>query len=502
MRQLLLTTTLICAATLASAQDAALIVGNADYANLPDVARADRLVAAGADLADHGFDLMGGRNVAAGDLFGQAVAFSDQAQDATRMVVALSGQFATNDAQTWFMGQDAGEPDDFTVGRRAILLQTALQTLARAPGAAVLMLGVTDADTTYDDGLTAGIGTLDIPSGVTVLQGTPEVIEGLMRYAVAVPGADLIATARRTRGITLSGFVPNSLTLIESDAPIPPSERVTLPPELTAQTTDSETTAWTAARAADTESSYARYLDAYPSGANAAAAVSRLADLRRNPPNPLRDAENALGLSADARRAIQRDLQIMGFDTRGIDGIFGPGTRGAITAWQDDNDVDETGFLTRDQIDRLSIQATARAQQREAEAAAARAELERRDRAYWEETGERGGKRNLRAYLDRFPDGLFAEQANERLGRANAPAPADDNSAAAAVEAQLAMDPISLQLVEARLAQLGLEPGSVDGQLDNRSRQAIRRYQRDRNLGATGYLDQATVSQMLVDAFR
>ncbi|MBU2360658.1 MAG: peptidoglycan-binding protein, partial [Alphaproteobacteria bacterium] len=34
------------------------------------------------------------------------------------------------------------------------------------------------------------------------------------------------------------------------------------------------------------------------------------------------------------------------------------------------------------------------------------------------------------------------------------------------------------------------------------TRGAIRRYQRDRQINATGYLDQATVSQMLTDAFR
>jgi peptidoglycan hydrolase-like protein with peptidoglycan-binding domain len=57
-------------------------------------------------------------------------------------------------------------------------------------------------------------------------------------------------------------------------------------------------------------------------------------------------------------------------------------------------------------------------------------------------------------------------------------------------------------LVEARLQQLGLNPGAVDGRIDNDTRGAIRRYQRDRQLTASGYLDQATVSQMLTDAFR
>ncbi|MCB5199419.1 peptidoglycan-binding protein [Loktanella sp. TSTF-M6] len=500
MRQFLLATTLICTAAMAAAQDAALVVGISDYDDLSDVSRADRLVAAGAALREHGFSIKGGRNLDVDDLFSQARIFSDEAEDADRIVVALSGQFATDGALTWFMGQDAPAPQDFTVGQQGILVQTALNALAQASQGAVLLLGETEADTDYDTGLSAGIGPMEIPNGVTVVRGSPEAIEGLMRYALAVPGGDVIATARRTRGVDLSGFVPDSLTLIPGDAAAVPTERVTLPPELTAAASGSEETAWTAARAADTQNSYARYLDAYPQGANAANAVSRLAELRRNPPNPLRDAENALGLSSEARQAIQRDLQIMGFDTRGIDGIFGPGTRGAITGWQEQNGITANGFLTRDQIATLSAQATTRATQREAEAAAARAELERRDRAYWQETGVPGGESNLRAYLERFPDGLFAAEANERLGRARATA--ETNAAAATREAQLSLDAISLQLVEARLSQLGLDPGRVDGQLDDDSRRAIRRYQRDRDLGATGYLDQATVSQMLVDAFR
>lgn len=39
-------------------------------------------------------------------------------------------------------------------------------------------------------------------------------------------------------------------------------------------------------------------------------------------------------LTADERRAVQRRLSVLGYDTGGIDAIFGPKTRAAITAWQ------------------------------------------------------------------------------------------------------------------------------------------------------------------------
>ncbi|MEM6622527.1 MAG: peptidoglycan-binding domain-containing protein [Pseudomonadota bacterium] len=45
-------------------------------------------------------------------------------------------------------------------------------------------------------------------------------------------------------------------------------------------------------------------------------------------------AENALALEPKQRRRIQADLRVLGHDPMGIDGVFGPNTRKAITAWQ------------------------------------------------------------------------------------------------------------------------------------------------------------------------
>lgn len=64
-------------------------------------------------------------------------------------------------------------------------------------------------------------------------------------------------------------------------------------------------------------------------------------------------AEADLRLSRDQRRAVQAGLTRRGFDTRGVDGIFGRGTRGAIAAWQRANDAEATGYLTAAQAQRL-----------------------------------------------------------------------------------------------------------------------------------------------------
>jgi len=57
-----------------------------------------------------------------------------------------------------------------------------------------------------------------------------------------------------------------------------------------------------------------------------------------------RRAEAAL--SRDERREIQIALQWFGYYNSGIDGAFGPGSRGAISAWQTDKAAEATGVLT------------------------------------------------------------------------------------------------------------------------------------------------------------
>ncbi|MBU0779498.1 MAG: peptidoglycan-binding protein, partial [Alphaproteobacteria bacterium] len=125
------------------------------------------------------------------------------------------------------------------------------------------------------------------------------------------------------------------------------------------------------------------------------------------------------------------------------------------------------------------------------------------DREFWDRMVAADNVAAYNRYLDEQPKGAFRDEAAARIRQLQqAVAAQQDNSAAAATERQLALDPISLRLVESRLQQLGLNPGAVDGRIDGDTRGAIRRYQRDRQLTASGYLDQATVSQMLTDAFR
>jgi peptidoglycan hydrolase-like protein with peptidoglycan-binding domain len=72
------------------------------------------------------------------------------------------------------------------------------------------------------------------------------------------------------------------------------------------------------------------------------------------PPTPAPEPEETLAearaadgrLTRDERAEIQTALQFFGFYTQRIDAAFGPGTRSAIQAWQRENGLEPTGFLT------------------------------------------------------------------------------------------------------------------------------------------------------------
>ncbi len=551
MRRLFLTTCLSLGFSPAFADDAALILGIERYEQLDRVVQGALATRSGAALEQAGFTVYAGANSDKDALRALAEGFQSEVTNADRLVVSLTGRFANDGTRTWFMASNITAPKLFKVMDRSIAIETVLHLLAQAPGQAVLLLGEEAGDDdTYDGPLRAGIAPLDIPQGVTVIRGRPGAVAELLEDTVVAPGEDLLRQARRTRGVRIEGFQP--ATLVMTPQGTPPQEPANTTGAGTNRVLDE--TAWGEATAQDSAQGYLAYIARFPKGRHLEEAREKLAEIRAEPNRGARLAEEALELSRQARRAIQRDLNVLDYNTRGIDGIFGPGTRQAITNWQQQNGLSQTGYLNANQIVRLDGQASRRAAELEAAAERQRAAEERRDRAFWEETGARGDEAGFRAYLGRYPDGMFANRANEQLqviqdakrqqARAEERAVWDrarnrntpnayrtyleqyprgsfvgeandririlqqDNNNAAdrqqaeAAEQQLGLDPITLRLIEAKLQQLGLEPGAVDGRIDNRTRRAIRRYQRDRELDRTGYLNQATVSRLLRDAFR
>ncbi len=127
---------------------------------------------------------------------------------------------------------------------------------------------------------------------------------------------------------------------------------------------------WQAADKSGQAGDYQEYLKKYPNGQFAGLARNRLEALKNKPAGSTntaaadpgrsvdqgqnRPAEEAaelqIGLTQSDRSGIQRRLTLIGFDTRGVDGAFGPGTRNAISRWQTANSfTPASGYLNATQ---------------------------------------------------------------------------------------------------------------------------------------------------------
>lgn len=530
---------LICLAGPATAQDAALIIGNENYRAGADIAAADDALDAARPLERAGFVIRRGADLGDGEM--QALLAEHYADTVRpgRSVILLAGHFVHAAGETWLLGTAAEAPTVATVDGMALPLSQVLAIAAERPGGALVLLGTEERDFDLGRGLAPGIGAVEVPQGVTLMAGDAETVAAFAAMLPDRRGATLAEISAAAEGLTVTGFRGGYEAFLSATAGAP------------APALDAEAASWRATSAIASRAAYQAYLDRYPTGAHAADARAAMAALG-DPVAQARATEEALALTREERRQIQRDLSILDIDPKGIDGLFGAGSRNAIAAWQKRNGEAATGFLTAAQVSTLGAQAARRAAELEAEAAARKAEQDRQDRLYWDQTGAAGDEAGLRAYLKRYPDGLFAELAQERLAvfedaRREEAAVADraawdaavkantlksyqdylaaypkgafveearqkvaelsvtpDEAAALkraeAQEAALNLSPMMRSLVEQRLAALGLKPGPTDGTFDADTRRALRRYQQARGLPVTGYVNQQTVARLLVDS--
>ena len=487
MRKLTLIAALAGLALPAFADDAALLMGVSRYDDFRRVSDATDILDASDELRDAGYDVSTLSNGSARNMRRLAERLAADALSAERLVVALSGRFATDGTRTWFLAEDANAPTLFGLDD-AISVDALMSVLARTPGQAILVLGYDqDGFSSFGRYLREGVGNLDVPQGVTVIFGEPNRVTGVLTDAVAEPGGDVMAYARDNRRLNTLGYQPQSLVMQPLEAA----------PEPSLPQVDPSLAAWNDAQEANTADSYRNFIFDHPRSRYAAEARRRLDEIENDPIRLAESEEDSLNLTRNERRAIQRNLTLLEFNTRGVDGIFGPGSRGAIRNWQQNNGFAQTSFLTTEQINRIDAQASRRAAEIEAEEERAREEAIALDRDYWEETGARGTTAGYRAYLDRYPEGIFAGEARNKLAAVEE----TNNDAARAREEALNINPVLRRLIESRLRQLGFNPGDVDGRFDRDTRRAISRYQAQGRLTATGYLDQPTLARLLADTF-
>ncbi|MCA0345340.1 MAG: peptidoglycan-binding protein, partial [Proteobacteria bacterium] len=117
------------------------------------------------------------------------------------------------------------------------------------------------------------------------------------------------------------------------------------------------------------EKAFRAYLDEYPDGrfvADARERLSALSNTARQEAKPRTDSETAIVeterkaeqpivdrreayMERSTRAQAQRWLSMLGFNTYGVDGVFGSRTRSAIAAWQGSSGYRADGYLSRQQ---------------------------------------------------------------------------------------------------------------------------------------------------------
>lgn len=550
MMQILAPALLALAALLpgwALARDAALIAVAEDYNNLTNNAQAPDVSGLAADLSAAGFATTTITVLKPVETWKAVEQFRKEAATAERVFIFVAGHVVHTRRDTWLLTRNAmTNLTDVNVGRVALPLGALLDIADAHSGQAVVMVAPSRLVKT-GPGIAAG-PELTAPPGVTLLTGPAKRLVRLARETVLVPGTALQdALTPPPNGVTVSGFLSNARPFLPGAGllgPRPPS-----PP----RSSDAELAFWNVVVELDTPSAYRAYLQRYPSGRFATVAARKAQGGTRpgivDQSRELARAEAAearLRLDRAERREIQRNLALLDHNPRGIDGIFGPGTRAAIRAWQAANGYAANGYLTGAQVQALDAAGKARAEALAAEAAAKQAEEERRDTAYWRDTGRGASEAGLRSYLDRYPEGLFAEIARARLSeieadRRDEAAVAEgpywrqtrrENSVAgyqlyleryptgryvdeaksriqglreegairaAAKEEERRVVPngVLRLLVENRLAAAGHDPGPIDGKFDKATRHAIRQFQKGYGLEVSGFITESTMFQLL-----
>ncbi len=524
----------------ASASGLVLIIANERHQHMRDARGAAQVLALENRFNDAGFTVDLATDLAAPTMRAALASLAERIErhGHERVIIIFSGHVLHSGQGAWLLGSDARAPDLARIDDAGLRLETALAVAGVLQGGAIVAIADAGYPGRPSAGLQAGMpDQVTVPQGVTLVSGPVERVSAYLR-AAARPGANLREAAASIRGLQMQGFLPPFLSFLPGDHE--PAR-------------DAERRAW--ARAADEDSveAYRAFLDDFPDGEFADQARAGIERLEFSPER----VEEALGLSRDERRAVQRDLMLLGFDPRGIDGIIGPATRAALRAWQRHNGLEPHGYLDREQVIEMAAQAARRAAELEAEARERQAEAERRDRAFWRETGARGEESGLRAYLQRYPEGIFASVARQRLReideeRARAEALRDSAAwdaarasdtvaayrryiadypegafveqaedridelegrarpgrdrpsraeidAARAEEQALNMPRFTRVMVQRRLTRMGYDPGPIDGEFDRDTRRAIRAWQRDLGLPATGFIDQGLMVRIMAE---
>ncbi len=480
----------------ALAGDIALVIGNRDYSKAPDAKSAEidaREVAAA--LVDGGFDVTLGIDLDRREMHRALSRFGRKIGNAERVVIYFSGHALRSDGVSYLAPVDQQNGSLIQVMMDGVPLDLVLRLAQGQPGRAVVFIDAAQLRGFTPNAISEpGLASIDPGDGVLVV-------------SAAAPGR-----AIRRRGGRISRFARFVV-------------REFLSPGVKTMN---------AVRAMRSPAWFTGSVHPKLRLVKRGSGGGRIGGGEDSPA----EIEAALRLTRAQRREVQESLSLLGHDPRGIDGMFGPGTRTAIRLWQRANDLAETGYLTDEQAALLQNQS-----------AEAGRSPESRDNDYWDRTGDLGTGDGYRDYLSRYSDGLRADQARselKRMARAGTDSAAwrerevwrdarDDDHPSdyreyleryptgiwqpeaerrlaelAGPAAPALADPPSVEQaleltrndrlsIEQRLDYLGFPPGPMDGFFNSSTRRAIEGYQRSRGHNVTGYVDQPTLGAIMAE---
>ena len=118
------------------------------------------------------------------------------------------------------------------------------------------------------------------------------------------------------------------------------------------------------------------------------------------------------------------------------------------------------------------------------------------EQLFWESVKESQDPAEIKVYLDRYPNGVYAALAHVRLKRLSNPQ-MEAKVATEAVEAAIGLKRSERRRIQIALGAIGFDTGGRDGLFGPRTRAAIARWQTSLGKAKTGYLDTKGAMKLL-----
>ena len=547
----------LCAMAMpAFADNQALIITNADYQYTRNATGPSLVPTVAARLREAGYRVQSAENLSNAEMTHIVSQFAASADRTDHVIYVYLGHMLNDGADTFFAPVDLNAPRADTIASMAMNVNVMTTHAARHSGSSAIFFGWTKPKKQLlhsrkyafkgAPGLRYGLGEIDIPQGVMVVNGIVQRTVDAIDTKFFQSGISTRSAANATDGYVRSMGYLSLHTYLNRGLRKPiikPTPEIGL---------DLEQGFWDFTKQENTIVAYEGFIKRFPNGKYTATAKKDLAKLRADALiSPAERTELALNLTRDEKRSIQRALTVLGHDTRGADGLFGPASRRAIVGWQARAKRQTHGFLDNTQVRNILSQGDTKRRTLEEDAKRKRVKVEAEDRAFWRATGASGQEYDLRVYLNKYPDGLYAEiaqknldnivteksresghaedrkawqaaastnteqsyslylrkfkngafveEANARIRKLRArDANRKNNERAFALEKSMNLGPKMWLIVERQMASSGHNTGKVDGVVDGSTRKALRQFLRNNDLPVTGFMSPNTLARVFI----